>query len=239
MLSRVNIGGGGGSLGDPTSGMAIIVKYPVGGECTCTNGTKTFRSKDTVGACIFYVPSTGAWTLTAALDGNVTSQTVNVTGVGVHEVTLAFEYILFNSGINRLGAQGTWTNYAGGHNYTVSDTYIEVQGRQNGGPYGLYSALTFDITDYDYLTITGTFTRRSYNLQVGVCTTNPEKAANAGIIGSTILSTSHEMTDEVVATLTGYSGQKYLFFKTYGDDGSVSTVVNILNMTKISLTKAS
>ena len=239
MLSRVNVGGGGGAMGDPTSGFAIVVTYPIGAVCTCSNGSKTYQSRDTVGACIFYVPTSGSWTVSAELNGETVSKVVVVSAYGTYNVALAFEYVLFETGTNRLGAQDTWASYAGAHRYTIESNKITVQGLQCGAVYGLYSCFTFDITDFDYLVITGTFTKYYYNLQVGVSTTNVEKPANAGVIGSTTLSTSHTMTNEVICNLTNYSGQKYIYFMTSGNDDSSQDIVNQLEMTKISLTKAS
>lgn len=240
MLSRVNVGGVGGAMGDPTSGYAIVVQYPIGAICTCSNGSKTYQSRDTVGVCIFYVPTSGNWTVSAELNGETVSNVVVASAYGAYNVTLAFEYVLFDGSTNRLGGQGTWASYAGAHLYQINSNNITVQGRINGKVYGLYSCFTFDITDYDYLVISGEFTKTSYNLTVGISTTNVEKPANAGVIGSKVLNASHTMDNEVICTITNYSGQRYLYFMTDGTDSSSSTtVVNTLVMNKISLTKAS
>ena len=56
----------------------IAVTYPEGSVCSCTNGTKTLKAKDTSGKALFNV-SAGEWTVTAT-DGNKTkSATVSIT----------------------------------------------------------------------------------------------------------------------------------------------------------------
>lgn len=103
MIGKTNAGGGVGKL------FAIIaVTYPEGSVCTCSNGTKTLKAKDTSGKALFNV-STGTWTVTAT-DGNKTKDaTVDITTEGqVESVTLRYELVLYNYGDQCESVTGGW-----------------------------------------------------------------------------------------------------------------------------------
>ena len=87
------VGGGGGKL------FAVIaVTYPEGSICTCSDGTKTMKAKDTSGKALFNV-TVGEWTVTATDGSSTTSQAVSITTEGQSEsVTLTYELVLFNNG---------------------------------------------------------------------------------------------------------------------------------------------
>lgn len=70
---RGGAGGGGQAYG------YIVVVYPAGSICTCTNGTKTFTAKDTSGQWVFSVPTAGNWTVTATDGSKTASKTVAIT----------------------------------------------------------------------------------------------------------------------------------------------------------------
>lgn len=79
------VGGGGGKL------FAIIsVTYPEGSICTCTNGTKTLKAKDTSGKALFNV-TVGEWTVTATRNDESVSSNVVITSDGqIKSVGLSF-----------------------------------------------------------------------------------------------------------------------------------------------------
>lgn len=95
MVGKTNAGGGGGG-----KLFAIIaVTYPAGSVCTCSNGTKTLKARDTSGKALFNV-STGTWTVTAT-DGNETKDaTVDITTEGqLESVTLSYRYYFVKDGV--------------------------------------------------------------------------------------------------------------------------------------------
>ena len=83
--------GGGGKL------FAIIaVTYPEGSICTCTNGTKTLKAKDTSGKALFNV-SAGEWTVSCTDGSRTASKAVSITTDGqIESVTLRYEIDLIN-----------------------------------------------------------------------------------------------------------------------------------------------
>lgn len=80
MIGKTNVLYGAGGPGNPESGMAMLVTYPEGSICTCTDGEKSLRALDDSGACVFYIPSAGDWTVSASEDGAmIDKKTIAVT----------------------------------------------------------------------------------------------------------------------------------------------------------------
>lgn len=80
--------GGGGSLKS-----AIIVSAPTGSTVTCSNGALTKTTQEQDGTWIFRGLDLGTWTVTAALDGQTTSQTVTFDRLEVEYINLAYASI--------------------------------------------------------------------------------------------------------------------------------------------------
>lgn len=88
MIGITNSGFGG------SGGIAFIqVTYPVGSSCTCTNGTRTYRAKDTSGSCVFNVKDPGNWTVSCTDGTDSDSKTVTVANYDSISVKLAYESI--------------------------------------------------------------------------------------------------------------------------------------------------
>ena len=107
----------------------IGVTYPSGSTCTCTNGSKTLKAKDTSGKALFVIPSAGTWTVKAVKGSKSTSKTVSITAERqVETVTLMFELVLFDGG-DKTAVTGGWK----GQNVTPTVSNV----------------LSFDITNTD------------------------------------------------------------------------------------------
>lgn len=90
----------------------ISVTYPTGSVCTCSNGVKTLRAKDTSGQWLFVLPSGGEWTITLT-DGEKTAiKTIFAEQNKTYEIDIVYKLALFDNG--DLGASGGWTGYAYG-----------------------------------------------------------------------------------------------------------------------------
>lgn len=99
--------GGGGGAGKLFA--VIQATYPVGSICTCTNGTKTLKAKDTSGKWLFAIPEAGTWTVTATDGTNTKYEGVEITAEGQSEsVTLSYAVILYQTGTDYLAASGGW-----------------------------------------------------------------------------------------------------------------------------------
>ena len=100
------VGGGGEKL------FAIIsVTYPEGSICTCSNGEKTLKAKDTSGKALFNV-TVGEWTVSCTDGTQTSSRTVNITDAGqVENVHIYFTAYLYNKGDEFTDITGGWTQY--------------------------------------------------------------------------------------------------------------------------------
>lgn len=102
------VGGGSGKL------FAVIaVTYPEGSVCTCSNGTKTLKARDTSGKALFNV-SIGTWTVSCT-DGSRTKSTqVSITADGQNvSVTLKYQFWLFRGSDNYAEQSVGWWDSAG------------------------------------------------------------------------------------------------------------------------------
>lgn len=89
---------------------AIGVTYPEGSVCTCTDGTKTLKAKDTSGKALFNV-TVGEWTVTARTEDGSKEKSVDVTITAagqVESVTLAYQLVLYNYGDLCSDVTGGW-----------------------------------------------------------------------------------------------------------------------------------
>lgn len=115
MIGRSNTGGGSGRL------YAIIaVTYPAGSVCTCSNGTKTLKARDTSGKALFNVPSDGTWTVSCTDGSSIANKTVDITEAGQFEtVYIGYELWLFKDGNQYTDLTGGWED---GINYVYESS---------------------------------------------------------------------------------------------------------------------
>ena len=121
----------------------IAVSYPAGSVCTCSNGTKTLKAKDTSGKALFNV-AVGEWTVTVTDGIQTYSKTVSITEAGQVVSVNMSETWLYNSGVDNEAITGGWyaTNEnsnlvfntvalsAGGKTFTTNKKAINLSGFQ-------------------------------------------------------------------------------------------------------------
>lgn len=89
----------------------IAVTYPAGSICTCSDGTKTMKAKDTSGKALFNV-TVGGWTVSCTDGTHTSSRTVNITDAGqVESVNIYFTVYLYNKGDEFTDITGGWVQY--------------------------------------------------------------------------------------------------------------------------------
>lgn len=120
MIGRTNVGGSGGA-----KAFAVIgVTYSEGSVCTCTDGTKTLKLKDTSGQGFFLIPYAGTWTVTATDGTNTKSESIEITSDGQTELIQLDFLVIYDNG-NYKG--NSWENYSFGLDNTnehVNAAYI-------------------------------------------------------------------------------------------------------------------
>lgn len=140
----------------------IAVTYPEGSVCTCSNGTKTLKARDTSGKALFNV-FTGTWTVTATDGSKTASKAVTITDA-VQAVNVALSFILYlRDGIDDCDADtGGWISEARAWGENVagagapivdkSNTWIELT--QNYAKGGIYRTVNkIDLSQYNTLVV--------------------------------------------------------------------------------------
>ncbi len=67
---------------------AIAVNYPAGSICTCTNGSKLLKAKDTSGQTLFLIPSAGTWAVSYTNGSKTDARELKITSYGQLENVL-------------------------------------------------------------------------------------------------------------------------------------------------------
>lgn len=147
--------GGGGA-----KAFAVIgVTYPAGSVCTCTDGSKTLKLKDTSGQGFFLIPYAAAWTVTATDGTNTKAQSVEITSEGQSEsVTLSYEVFLFNN-----GAVVPFSSEAQSEATVSIGNKISFGSGSGSGLYQrgavAYTKSKIDLTEYTSVVFEGSFTK--------------------------------------------------------------------------------
>ena len=128
-IGRVNTGGGGKLFA------IIAVTYPAGSVCTCSNGTRTLKAKDTSGKALFNVPSVGTWTVTAVNGDETASETIDVHESESYTVELGFGIIPYAyqqvEYLQSTGSQYVDTGIKHSDYYNTLKTVIDAQYTSN------------------------------------------------------------------------------------------------------------
>lgn len=126
---------------------AIGVTYPSGSTCTCTNGSKTLKAKDTSGKALFVIPSAGTWTVKAVKGSQSKSKAVSITAKGqVETVTLTYRLYIFKNG------SGLTAGYSvAGTGGNVSNANISWSGDSSSGGISMYITPAVSLNNYTKL----------------------------------------------------------------------------------------
>lgn len=216
MVGKTNVGSG-------KLFAVIAVTYPEGSVCTCTNGTKTLKAKDTSGKALFNV-TVGEWTVTATDGSSTASQAVSITTDGQSKsVTLTYELVLFDS--------GTYAEETGGFSRTSDNCLYSYSRRKESSTeeYGKWSTNNaIDLTGYSTL---------HFTVKTGTYGVGDSDAYNAACVKVGI-STAKESTSFVASknvsdgsfttyTLDISSNQDSYYIVGYTNGGDWTSVVKV------------
>ena len=105
MVGKTNVGSSGKLYA------VIAVTYPEGSVCTCSNGTKTMKAKDTSGKALFNV-TVGEWTVSCTDGSRTVSKEVTIAVAGQFEsLVLSYALYLYNYGDKCEAVTGGWEQY--------------------------------------------------------------------------------------------------------------------------------
>lgn len=145
--------GGGGSSSNLFA--AIGVTYPEGSTCTCTNGAKTLKAKNTSGQWVFVIPEPKTlpetWTVTATDGKNTKSQSVSITKeCQLESIKLEYKLVLFAPGVtDKMSIGFAASASAGLANLTVGNT-AKITSASNGS-ISYMSNEPINLTDYSVI----------------------------------------------------------------------------------------
>ena len=215
--------------------VSVTAVNPAGNQYTGTTNSS--------GVLNLTVKYPGTYTVTGTKGTDTASAVVEAFDNGqTYNVAVVFEDILFDSTTN---AFGTFLYGGGPTVVTVGNDTLTVEGQQSGAYYPAYSDNKIDLTNATQLKFTGTFEQLGYNLELGFCDTRPQAYAGPYKTGDLIrvtngyltLSSNQTFSDSVVLDVSSCTGEHYFYFSTSGNDGSSSTIVNTLVLTKVALKK--
>ena len=221
------VGGGGEKLFS-----IIAVTYPEGSICTCSNGTKTLKARDTSGKALFNV-DIGEWTVKAedTAAGKSKSANVSITEEGQSKsVDLYYALYLYNKGYQDTDVTGGLKGYAYGSsssgstrvnptvNYGDTDITVTNQAASNGtSASSLFTENAIDITNYNNLKIN--ITKRSGNANTigfGITKTKKDKFEYAAFLIT-------DTTGEFSLDVSSIAGDYYIFVILSGQWGKSIT----------------
>lgn len=143
--------------GGTSKAFAVIgVTYPAGSTCTCTDGTKTLKLKDTSGQGLFLIPYAETWTVTCTDGTNTKSQSFEITTEGQSE-SIYLDYIKYLYDADR--ESNTDISFQTGTGGTAKDELSFLYLKVNHDPASTtsiaraYSTSEIDLTFYNKIVV--------------------------------------------------------------------------------------
>lgn len=205
-------------LGGAKAFAVIGVTYPEGSTCTCSDGTKTLKLKDTSGQGIFLIPYAATWTVAATDGTNTKSESVEITSEGQSKsVSISYRLYLY-----KLGDE--FTDITNGWNATLSDythkygTYLRVSRHANNdGTFGGYfsTGKAIDLTEYNNLCCYATLDRTHNRINgiVGIVSSATTGSFTSPYQRDAEAYTSSETEAQIIkADISGLTGMHYIHF---------------------------
>lgn len=200
----------------------IGVNYPEGSTCTCSDGTKTLKLKDTSGQGLFLIPYAGTWTVTATDGTNTKSESVEISTEGqIAEINLAYETYIFKSGE---GVASDWyTSTDSGYPSVNADRLYCKFNYSNYGYVTFLTANVLDLTGVETIVfeVVSSLTDDTY----GICSTKTTKPSFEA-------KTSPEIRDGktvnfVTVDVSACNGKYYVGLYATRPNGGSATITNI------------
>lgn len=181
----------------------IYVTYPAGSVCTCKNGTKTLKAKDTSGKALFNVPA-GSWTVAATKGTDTASQTVTVTEGTATVVPLSYSLVLFDNGTDNTAVTGGWTPAPVNGRVQVQASVNNISGTgEQSDTETTTSVNSIDLSKYTKLKFYGVVS--TYKVTLGVDGATVNQAATTGTDVLVDISNVNSVAKKIKLTITAYS----------------------------------
>lgn len=215
----------------------IAVTYPSGSTCTCSNGSKTLRAKDTSGEFLFIIPEAGTWTV-SCMDGEKIASESVIISMQYQVETINLYYALIILDTNYLNPDvGSFEQISAEHTDTgtVSGSAKEgeIKVRASSWARYYYTSGTYrftqpiDLTNFNTIHFEGSASRVDYYSglwdgggSIGLGT--DRLMTDAKVLSSTATTDTIDISDK--------TGNWYLFFRAsaMANDAATQTVITKL-----------
>lgn len=220
MVGKTNVGGGGKLFA------VIAVTYPEGSVCTCTNGTKTLKARDTSGKALFNVPL-GEWTVSCTDGAETASKTVSITTEGQSEsITLSYLTYYYDKGDTFDSITGGWVKVGTGGSLTFnaeSMTLIANNYQQATHAATVNMVSLADIKTL-YFSVKSKTSYPTGRPRIGVATiNNPAPADESKWAATSTLSVSDDF-QTVSVDVSNCTGSYYILIAGFNGDSGYATI---------------
>lgn len=219
-IGKTNVGGGGKAFA------FIVVTYPSGSTCTCTDGTKVLKAKGTTGSFVFNIPYAGTWTVSCTDGTDTATEDIVISTKGQSEsVDLSYRVPSIYQTVEYI--EPTGTQYIGNAlpngGAFRAEVGIEIMSNANAIIFGRtdnndpYSKVLLD-TNYVSLNVLAARVGTDTPAMIGVYSTGyKEITLSFGITGvPNKLTIDEESADLISGTLTQCQNGAAIFALKYG-----------------------
>lgn len=219
------VGGGGGKLKDTDAVLAVTV--PTGSSVSMTKGGVTLtptiwttNSDNTLDVAIFSVPAStfdsNAWTVTASLGTDTTSNTIVIDSAEEYEMTLSYFLWLYKDGVNNGLVQGRYSTYTQ-KTVTFGTNSIRlayIQSDSSTVTCAVITQNTLDFSEYSIAHILINTTSRPTNAAFNALGLTDASPTYTNFIDRLILNNTALSIGEYEYTMdvSSYTGNYYLFW---------------------------
>lgn len=218
----------------------IVVTYPEGSTCTCSDGKTVLTAPDTSGICTFTVNNAGEWTVKAVSGSDSASESVSITTDGQSEsVTLDYTLVLFSTTEAYVGTFEAKAWKPTGASTTVKaptlnidDSAMTITLASGSGISGIVINDTpIDLSKWKTLRITlksSVTISENANIRYGVCDAYANGfnyiayKGDAGSASTTLTEYTVDLTD---ANQTGY-----FFFRLYNANKAITITITDIRL---------
>lgn len=210
MIGSVNTGGG-------TKAFAfIVVTYLTGSVCTCTDGTKTLRAKNTTGTWVFDIPYAGTWTVSCTDGEQTDSESVVISYKGQSEnVALSFGFYIIKNGAYQIPL----TNVYG---FAITSSSVVAENGNHECAVRTKDKYDFTDTPYRYIVVKVLATTSPHNYPLDLVVTdrnvdyedyepsNPNNPPTGAILYAKKQPIEHSTINELTLDIGTLTGSHYI-----------------------------
>lgn len=203
----------------------IAVTYPEGSICTCSNGTKTMKARDTSGKALFNV-AVGEWTVSCTYGSQTASKPASITEDGQSKsVKLTYKMWWFSEGVLNGGLKVHQVEVT--PNIVNGDLKLEAAQNQYGALVAMFTNPVPASVNSIKLKVKYTQSALSYYNNFFVSTKDTWPAANDNKAAFVVMNPSSKYV-EYTLDLSNITQSVYIWFGITTDNAPVELLISEL-----------